>query len=114
MGFLRGGSMDEFLEQEEDQVQNLDLSLTDSGHTHSYKDVHIWGNGWSKVNAGVSHMATRRVDDDDHSDYDKWKVEETKTTDSHQSSIKLNQDNYRKGDETRPVNTKVLWIMRVW
>ena len=33
--FLRGGSDSEYLEIEEDQIQDLQLSINDPGHTHS-------------------------------------------------------------------------------
>ena len=36
------------------------------------------------------------------------------TIDASSSGIALLQSDYRRGSETRPVNTKVIWIMRVW
>ena len=134
--FLRGGSDSEYLEIEEDQIQDLALSITDPGHTHSsgshshdsIDDKYLFMDHW------CGHKYDSKVADSSEWDYwqcsdhidgnsypdDWWRTSkhsvstEQITINSELTSISLEQANYRAGEETRPINTKVIWIMRIW
>ena len=137
--FLRGGSDSEFLETEEDQIQDLQLSIKDPGHTHS-AGSHNHDPIDDRYIALSDHMCSHNYGSKEQDSSGQWLYWEcfdhigdngyipddwwysTKhsvsteqiTINSGSTSISLEQANYRAGEETRPVNTKVIWIMRIW
>ena len=106
--FLRGGHPGEVLTLEDHMIKDhthLDNghSHTDAGHTHSYQDC---GSGLMTI---------------DGHDYDAALYAcKTKTTESGHANIQQSKSNHagveagNKGEETRPVNMRVIWIMKVW
>ena len=76
--------------------------VTDPGHVHDYKHRVQW------------------YDDEDHtSDYlgfYHYGDEETKTTDLSFTGLKVEgiRDSFRKGDETRPRNMHISYIIRIF
>ena len=131
--FLRGGSDSEYLETEEDQIQDLQLSINDPGHHHTegghshgpISDRYLYD---SEVYCHDQFSSDS--DATSHTDYwpcfyNEWNENwwsyaqhtistEHITIDDAHTSISLELSDYRRGTETRPVNTKVIWIMRVW
>ena len=83
--FLRGSSDEDVLAAEEDTVQDHDHGLEDPGHNHIFQDCC----GGQEYN--------------EHSSTDNAKVTVTGVN-----------SGYRHGDETRPKNMPIVYIMRVW
>ena len=129
--FLRGGSDAEYLETENDQIQDLGLSIIDPGHSHSegghnhgsIDDNYYWGDYW----CGHDYYYAKPGN---YTEWHYWLCSsqntnwyktlqhsvstEHLTINSAQTSISIQSSDYRRGSETRPVNTKVIWIIRVW
>jgi len=102
--FLRGGGDKDVLKMEEDQMQNHVHEFNDPGHSHNYHDHHAeytdeehGGWGWKLGNDNVRK---------DHS----------LDTSNVNSGISVGgvTTAYRSGDETRPKNMNVIFIIRVW
>ena len=108
--FLRGGLKNSVMKFEEDQMQ--DHEHTDPGHSHispphshTYKDNHYDGtvfvpNG-DYYGYGLQDL-TRPSD------------VTTVTINNAESNIGGVTSSYRSGDETRPLNMKVIWVMKCW
>ena len=123
--FLRGGHDTEYLDTEDDQIQDLQLSLVDPGHTHS-DNGHQHGGIEDKYYWPDRICDTKCTGDYYVSDWDKDNTNENYNTrtvststghaslKSSSSGIKLTSSEYRKGSETRPANAKTIWIIRVW
>ena len=126
--FLRGGSDEEYLDTELDQIQDLALSLSDAGHTHSesghshdtIEDDYIWADHICGY-GGANDYGSLCIDWDQGHQLSNWihtsmrpVSTEHITIHSSTSGITLHQSDYRHGSETRPVNMKVIWIMRIW
>ena len=105
--FLRGGIDADQLKFEEDQIQDHLHEFNDPGHSHAYGDK--WSNLWEYVDG---HLGP---DDVDHTQ-DRFDYNEIRTTSSHSTgiSVGLVKSNYRRGEETRPKNMNVIFIMRVF
>ena len=125
--FLRGGSDSDYLESEDDQIQDLEISLIDPGHTHSEKghqhtsttdkfyDPGFVCNMDSKKSGNEWHeCSTHDFSQDWWTEYHRPISFEHIEIYSAETKISFEMADYRRGDETRPVNTKVIWIMRVW
>ena len=87
---------------EEDQMQDHKHGISDPGHTHQYKD---WYTRTSEdANYGGSHPIYQ------------YNVYRTTTTDSHTTGVTVTgvSSSYRHGDETRPKNMNVVYIIRVY
>merc|ERR1712179_343770 len=131
--FLRGGSDLEYLDTEMDQIQDLELTLSDPGHSHSesghsHDDIEdryyetyqgCYGEYGSDFYGGTDHhWLCKEQSNSDHSTW--WQYAHHTVSTEHitiassKASISLQTSSYRKGDETRPINTKVIWIIRVW
>lgn len=107
--FLRGASQDKTLEMEEDQI--LDHLHKDPGHshantphTHDFKDNYPDGPGGylQRGSETTSHG------------HDGTTAEATISISSATTNLGGISEGYRAGDETRPRNMKVMWIIRVW
>ena len=107
--FLRGASQDKTLEMEEDQI--LEHLHKDPGHTHAntphthdYQDAYATGSGTSiPRGTGMTNAY-----------HDKTSNEATISISSATTNLGGVAAGYRTGDETRPRNMKVMWIIRVW
>mgnify|MGYP002058854847 CR=1 FL=1 len=107
--FLRGGNENDVMVFEEDQIH--DHEHTDAGHSHSspphshpYKDRQHYNQGQSEPNnPGSSYADVPRVTDPT-----------SVTIESAESNIGGISSSYRSGDETRPRNMKVIWVMKCW
>ena len=87
---------------EEDQMQDHKHGISDPGHTHPYKDYHVKLDGdLDKSGNGVYYHNLQ--------DYDR-------TTSSHTTGVTVTgvSSSYRHGDETRPKNMNVIYIIRVY
>ena len=92
---------------EEDQMQDHEHGISDPGHSHPYLDFYQWmvesitynGSGGSIYHGGRLH----------------WDGED-RTTDSHNTGMTVTgvSSSYRHGDETRPKNMNVIYIIRVY
>ena len=123
--FLRGGDDSEILDTQDDQIQDLQLSISDNGHTHTEnghnhediidryeKDSHT-----CLQSSGQNYRSICHENDDDTpwwTDTPRKVSTENIEINSAKTSVSIVSSDYRRGDETRPVNTKVIWIMRVW
>ena len=107
--FLRGGSMSQVLTLEEHMVQ--DHMHQDPGHSHT--DT---GHGHTYYQGFVEHIAGCGVEG--CNDY-RFGHSEQVTVNSH-ANIEANTSNHgglatgNKGSETRPVNMRVIWILKAW
>jgi len=105
--FLRGGIDTDQLKLEEDQIQNHLHDINDPGHSHAYEDRWVNENAFQNGYAGPK----------DH-DYivDRWDYTDYRTTSSQSTGISVGyvKSNYRRGEETRPKNMNVIFIMRVF
>ena len=119
--FLRGGDFSEHLMKEEDQVQ--DHQHTDPGHTHSASstspphqhtstDKYINSDG-SGVCLSTGPSCTRGTMTYAR-DSSLIAADVTTSISSHTTGISGVMDSYSKGDETRPKNMKISWIMKCW
>jgi len=110
--FLRGGSEDDALEKQEDQLQ--DHQHVDAGHTHSNDPhSHSYYDTYSLDQTGKSGKGSDYFQRDDASS--------TRTSDSTKIIIASSTSNisgvtsgFRSGAETRPRNMKVVWAIKVW
>merc|ERR1719356_1687059 len=111
--FLRGGSWSDYLNHEDFANQNLDLKLVKEeenlDHTHPFKvETHDHGHFCKDSGGGIEnkvcHVDKLTIEGDTES-------EKLRLT---YSGLSLEQnENYKTADETRPVNTYVIWIIRV-
>ena len=87
---------------EEDQMQDHKHGISDPGHTHSYKDYYTRPDG----EGDRSGSGTYYHDGKDHS----------RTTYSRTTGVTVTgvSSSYRHGDETRPKNMNVIYIIRVY
>ena len=102
--FLRGGSDDMVLTLEDDQIMEHTHILNDPSHSHSYIDKHY----------SRDHEAKGPTDHD--TGYDQYNEPHTRTSDSASTGITITgvSSDYNHGEENRPKNMGVIWIIRVW
>ena len=130
--FLRGGSDAEYLDTEDDQIQDLELSINDPGHSHtegghnhnSIADQYYWGDYWcghdyyyaepSNYTAWHYWLCNSQNDGNWYQTAQRSVSTQHLTINNAQTSLSVETSDYRRGSETRPVNTKVIWIIRVW
>ena len=94
------------LSLEEDQMQDHEHNINDPGHTHPYKDFfRINREGTTYGGSGALY----------HSNDPDWPGED-KTTSSQTTGVTVTgvSSSYRHGDETRPKNMNVIYIIRVY
>ena len=108
--FLRGGTEDLVLEMEDDQVQDHEhsCSATASDHDHGYNA----GEDGSEDGEICGNDGTNGCDDRDTITYTK-----SLRTETAKVPVSCSVDGVssgRRGSETRPVNMKVLYIIRVY
>ena len=109
--FLRGGSENDMLTEEEDQMQNhrhtstAKVTIHDPGHHHSYDDntVDDRSSGF-KYGDGMMRQDHTRTSGSSH----------TGITASATVTNSLVSNSYRTGVETRPKNMIIIWVIRVW
>jgi len=119
--FLRGGVDRDVLDMEDDMVKSHKHSVTDPGHSHEVDvDVDEHSHGYNdkyteKKEGGECECAggVNGIHDHDREDTDMTAVtvDVNVTLTSQTTSITLEEYG---GDETRPKNMKVIYIMRVW
>ena len=85
-------------------MQDHQHDLSDPGHTHPYQDHH----GMDDPNFGNA-LADNHVYYHSGQDYER-------TTSSHTTGVKVTgvSGSYRHGEETRPKNMNVIYIIRVY
>ena len=98
--FLRGGSDEDVLKLEDDQMQDHKHIFHDPGHSHIY-----WA---TKTYTGCRDNA---CDDDTYQPQEYEKKSESSSTGA---SVDYVMTDYRSGSETRPKNMNVIYIIRVW
>ena len=121
--FLRGGSDTEALHKEDDQIQ--DHFHVDPGHNHG-SDTHTHGYGeyYSKFSGsgkGDCLPGAQCVHYDHGDSALNCQIWQTRTTDysgidihSSSSGVGGVHNDYRKGEETRPKNMRVVYIMKIF
>ena len=101
--FLRGSPDETLLTLEDDMIQDHKHDISDHGHTHDYTDTYVDSTGTSSWN-GIGGQA-------------KWfPPTHEKTTQSQMTGVKVESvsSSYKKGEETRPKNMHVSYIMRIF
>jgi len=105
--FLRGGPDSDQLTYEDDQLQDHMHEFSDPGHTHGYVDI------WTDVSVPEDHEYG--PDGKDHEN-ESFSIRHDESTENVKAGISVSGVSraYRKGDETRPKNMNVIFIMRVY
>ena len=101
--FLRGSPDETLLTLEDDMIQDHKHDISDPGHTHDYTDTYVDSTGTSSWN-GIGGNA-------------KWfPPTHEKTTQSQMTGVKVESvsSSYNRGEETRPKNMHVSYIMRIF
>jgi len=100
--FLRGAPDNSILTMEDDTVKDHTHGLHDPGHAHSYGDKYSKRRG--QAMAGLA------------GDYNDGVSDHTRQSSSHSTGISVNgiTESGVKGDETRPKNMHVTYIMKIW
>ena len=121
--FLRGGTEENILEVEDDQLQ--DHQHEDSGHQHDCSASSSAGshhhsahsvenecisNVMCGVNCGACHVKISAEETSSAT----VSVSTTCSTSSHSSGIGGVDSAFSRGTETRPINMKVSYVMRCW
>ena len=102
--FLRGGLDEDVLKMEDDQIQDHVHSIYDPGHEHEFKDKYAFSLG-DGVHTGHGGHGTKFIS-----------MTRTVTSENKRTGISVTgvSDDVRHGDETRPKNMNVVYIIRVW
>ena len=81
--------------------------FSDPGHTHGYVDI------WTDVSVPEDHEYG--PDGKDHEN-ESFSIRHDESTENVKAGISVSgvSSTYRKGDETRPKNMNVIFIMRVY
>jgi len=105
--FLRGGVDADQLKMEEDQLQDHMHEFTDPGHDHPYVDKWSSDRTNQEGHYGPTGSDTHNGRFDNPND---------QTTSKSSSGVKVTgvSSSYRSGDETRPKNMNVIYIIRVF
>ena len=103
MRFLRGSSDDAVLNIEEDMILDHEHSVNDPGHTHEY------GDNWRDLDDGLNWNAASHYPWQKNKDHDR--TTKSKVTGLTVKGVSNNPS--RTGNETRPRNMHVIYIMRV-
>ena len=103
--FLRGGSEAEMLTLEDDQIIEHSHILEDSPHSHSYEDIY-----YDDAHHGYGPLFYNPFNDN----YDTEHYPETTEPASTGITITGVSSDYNHGEENRPKNMGVIWIIRVW
>jgi len=107
--FLRGASDEDVLTLEEDQIQEHVHKIADPGHNHGYVDRYTWADGDHHESG---HWGPGTWAD---TDYDRFDQPHDGISDTETTGIKVDGVlGGRTGDETRPKNMNVVFIMKVW
>merc|ERR1712192_122696 len=105
--FLRGASEEDMLTLEEDQIQDHKHEITDPGHNHDYVDKYTWADGDYHESG---HWGPGTWAD---TDYDRFDQPHDATSGTEPTGIKVDGVlGGRTGDETRPKNMNVVFIMK--
>jgi len=113
--FLRGGTEIDYLNHEDCAIQDLGLDLVKNEEkiSHVHEFLYEWhdhdrcsdagGGAFDKICNTNWHTGTS------------GKSGQTESSDMTitYAGVSLKQNDYRKADETRPINSKVIWIIRV-
>ena len=108
--FLRGGTDDNTLEMEDDQI--VDHLHTDPGHTHSNSPhSHTYQDTYADKTWIISSGSYTYYDNTAHT---KTSSETTISIANAKTNIGGVSSGYNSGTETRPRNMKVMWIIKLW
>ena len=101
--FLRGGADSAMLGLEQDEMQDHEHGVTDPGHVHGYDDKYT-NNVGSPYDSGPA----------DGEGY--FGVSHASTSTASRSGLVVEGvgEEYRRGEETKPRNMNVVFIIRVW
>jgi len=126
--FLRGGSPDQVLTMQDDSFQQHIHSIidnehshsdyghkhSDGGHTHGVLDYStVWGKGAPKLKHGYL-LKEERPNQTTKKGYANIQTGYASISSS-KSGIRIGGSTHAKsGTETRPINMKVIWIMKCW
>ena len=111
--FLRGGNENDVMVFEEDQIH--DHEHTDAGHSHSsppHSHPYLEHSSTSAVHIGPQNAYGGGEWTD--GDISRTTTPTSVPIDNAKSSIGGVSSSYRSGDETRPRNMKVIWVMKCW
>ena len=118
--FLRGGSDADMLKLEEDQLQEHTHKVTDPGHQHHYYDRYSDNNSYDNDGPSDGQGTFAAA----HSYWTDWGFSGSITSNKKGAggpqayfagiSVDGVEDIYRRGDETRPKNMNVIYIIKVW
>ena len=115
--FLRGGSEDEALQTQADQIHQHGHRCTatslSSPHTHSYERAHNDGDDAGK-NTDICGTDKGECADKDTLAYRKKESEESTVPVNTHCVVGDTPSSARAGAETRPVNMKVVFIVKCW
>ena len=112
--FLRGGLLDDVLKEQTHTVEDLNLKIIDPGHIHTMnKHTHSY-TYYTYPNEGSIFGAATTAHENPDKKYG--------TTGGTRSTMQSAKSNIRitssystdSDDETRPINTSIIWIMRVF
>ena len=94
------------------EIKNLNFQdhiheFSDPGHTHGYVDI------WTDVSVPEDHEYG--PDGKDHA-HESFSIRHDEATENVKAGISVSgvSSTYRKGEETRPKNMNVIFIMRVY
>jgi len=109
--FLRGGFDSDQLKFEEDQIQDHLHEFIDPGHSHPYVDRYPT---WKPDTHEEEHWGPAHSD----KSWDRWDEPFHVTTSSIETGISVKgvqtNSTFRSGEETRPKNMNVIFIMRIY
>ena len=102
--FLRGGSEEEMLTLEDDQIMEHTHEINDAQHSHSYEDKHY------------THDYEGYGPNTHNTYWDNFLYQDHRTTSGNTPGITIEgvTGDYSHGDENRPKNMGIIWIIRVW
>ena len=105
--FLRGGNDADMLKLEDDQLLQHEHIFSDPGHSHSYVDTFTYDNNIDGYDGPPEAPDHRN---------DRYDYKQTRDITSKSTGISVTgvASAYRHGEENRPKNMGIIWIIRVW
>jgi len=130
--FLRGGDLHHQLKMEQDQIQDhlhydpghshtASSSSSAGSHHHTHEDYYMDGPTLNTHTTGTTHGYCQAIATCDFAKYHykntgdgSVSVSTSTEVNSHKTGITGVTSSFRRGQETRPKNMKVSWIMKCW